>query len=276
MAEKILVIKLSALGDVVLATGAFRTIRERHADARIALLTRRPFAGLCAATGFFDEVLVDNRERYAGFWKVGYKIVARGGYDVVYDLQGQTRTKTYRWIARLFSPSRVDWRTGVESPRPPDLSFCHGSKKHFGLLPAKYVLLVPGCSPGHPYKKWPVARYRELCARCAERGLDCVISGTSAEAAEISAICRDNPHAVDFMDKAELADLPDLARGAAFVVGNDTGPAHMARIAGAKTVTVFSSITRNSAREAPNAVNLIKDDIADITVDEVLEAVDSL
>lgn len=276
MDEKVLVIKLSALGDVVLATGAFRTIRERHPGARITLLTRGAFAGLCSATGFFDEVLVDNRERYAGFWKIGYKVVARGGYGVVYDLQGQTRTKTYRWIARLFAPGRVDWRTSVDSPHPPDLSFCHGPKKNFGLLPAKYVLLVPGCSPGHPYKKWPVERYRELCARCAERGLECVVSGTSSEAAEIEAICRDNPHAVDFMNKAELADLPDLARGAAFVVGNDTGPSHMARIAGAKTVTVFSSVTRGSAREAPNAVNIIKDDIADITVDEVLEAADSL
>lgn len=276
MADRILVIKLSALGDVVLATGAFRAIRERHQSAHLALLTRGPFAALCESTGFFDEVIVDNRERYAGFWKIGYKVVARGGFGIVYDLQGQTRTRTYRWIARLFSPRRIDWRVSVDGAYPPDLSFCHGPKRNFGLLPERYVLLIPGCSPGHPYKKWPVERYRELSARCAGRGLRSVVVGTSAEAAEIGAICRGNPDTVDFMGKAELADLPDLARGAAFVVGNDTGPSHMARIAGAKTVTLFPSVTKSSARKAPNAANIVRDDVADISVDEVLEAADAL
>ena len=272
MAESVLVIKLSALGDIALATGAMKRIRADHPGARLTLLTRAAFADFGRATGLFDEVKVDNRERYAGFWKVGFKIVARGGYDVVYDLQNQTRTRTYGVIARLFAFRHVDWRTTVENPFPPDLSFCRGPKAHFGELPEKYVLLIPGCSPGHPHKLWPIERYRELSRRYGEKGLKSVVMGTKAEAREIQAIVKDNPFAVDFMGKSALADIPELARGSELTVGNDTGPAHMARIAGARTVTLFCRITEKSAREAPNAVNIIRDAITDISTDDVIAA----
>ena len=49
--QNILVIKLSALGDVVLSIGAFQAIRAHHARARIALLTTKPFARLAEASG---------------------------------------------------------------------------------------------------------------------------------------------------------------------------------------------------------------------------------
>ncbi|HBA43779.1 MAG TPA: ADP-heptose--LPS heptosyltransferase, partial [Alphaproteobacteria bacterium] len=53
---RILVIKLGALGDFVLATGPFAAIRQHHADAEITLLTTPPFAAMARQTGFFDHV----------------------------------------------------------------------------------------------------------------------------------------------------------------------------------------------------------------------------
>lgn len=272
----ILVIKLSALGDIVLATGLLREIRERHPSARITLLTRGAFADFGRSMGLFDDVLVDNRERYAGFWKVGFGIVARGNYDLVYDLQDKARTRAYRRIARLCGRWSMVWRLRFKSRYEPDLSFCHGTHENFHLLPERYALLIPGCSPGHPHKMWPAESYRELSRRLGERGVKSVVMGTKAEAEQICAIVRDNPYAVDFMGKSSLADIPDLARGAEVVVGNDTGPSHMSRIAGAKTITLFCKITEKSAREAPNAVNVIREKISDISVDDVLAAADDL
>ena len=43
--EKVLVIKLSALGDFVLAFPAFERIRAAHPRAKITLLTTAPFEG---------------------------------------------------------------------------------------------------------------------------------------------------------------------------------------------------------------------------------------
>ena len=46
--RKVLVIKLSAVGDFVLAFPAFERIRAAHRDAKITLLTTPPFEGLAS------------------------------------------------------------------------------------------------------------------------------------------------------------------------------------------------------------------------------------
>lgn len=46
--ERILIVKLGALGDILLAEGAIRDVRAHHPEACISLLTRRPFAPLLA------------------------------------------------------------------------------------------------------------------------------------------------------------------------------------------------------------------------------------
>ena len=108
------------------------------------------------------------------------------------------------------------------------------------------------------------------------KGLKSVILGTSAEAAEIQSVVKDNPHAVDFMNKATLADIPDLGRGAAVVIGNDTGPSHMARLAGAKTVMLFNAHTAEAAVEMPTVVNLRGRLITDISVESAVAAMEGL
>ena len=54
--ERILVIKLGALGDFVLATGPFKALRQAHPGARIVLLTTAPYAEMARTAPFFDEV----------------------------------------------------------------------------------------------------------------------------------------------------------------------------------------------------------------------------
>ena len=47
MLERILIIKLGALGDVVLACGPFEAIRKHHPGAKITLLTTKPYENFC-------------------------------------------------------------------------------------------------------------------------------------------------------------------------------------------------------------------------------------
>ena len=62
-AKRVLVIKLSALGDFVLALGAMRAIRENHPKAVMTLLTTPPYEGLAKATGFFQHIETDGRPK---------------------------------------------------------------------------------------------------------------------------------------------------------------------------------------------------------------------
>ena len=56
MKRRILVIKLGALGDFVLATGPFAAIRDAHPDDEIVLLTTAPYTQMGRSCGLFDEV----------------------------------------------------------------------------------------------------------------------------------------------------------------------------------------------------------------------------
>ena len=59
--RRILVIKLGALGDFILATGPFAAIRTAHPDDEIVLLTSAPFAEMGRDCQLFDDVWIDER-----------------------------------------------------------------------------------------------------------------------------------------------------------------------------------------------------------------------
>jgi len=302
MAENILVIKHGALGDFVMASGRMRTIRRRHPSAHIALVTEAFLMGLAKSLNLFDEFIEDSRGyRFAVWWRVIKRTIADRKWDVIYDLQSSNRTlcryyplallatghamrwgrerpdgMRYRVSTRKIPflpwfwrnvPERIDWL-------PVDLSMCHGEKRNFGELPDRYALLIPGCSAGNAQKRWPPDRYRELTRRLAARGLRSVVMGTQAEAAEIDAICDGNPDAVNFRGKSAVADIPALAKGAAVVVGNDTGPSHIAYYAGARLVMVFTDFDfgRAAHPDSPRVASLHGAAITDISTEAVWDA----
>ena len=59
--EKILVIKLGALGDFIQALGPMAAIRKHHPDAHITILTTKPFENFAKDCGYFDEIWLDER-----------------------------------------------------------------------------------------------------------------------------------------------------------------------------------------------------------------------
>jgi ADP-heptose:LPS heptosyltransferase len=54
-----------------------------------------------------------------------------------------------------------------------------------------------------------------------------------------AAITETAPGARDLTGKTSFADIAALARRAAFCIGNDTGPTHLAAVAGCPTLALF-------------------------------------
>ena len=61
MLDKVLVIKLAALGDFIQAIGPFTAIRKHHSESQITLLTTKPFVELAHASRLFDQIWVDKK-----------------------------------------------------------------------------------------------------------------------------------------------------------------------------------------------------------------------
>lgn len=92
---KILVIKLSSLGDVILSAAALRALREKFPLAKITLLTAEECKDTVLRCPYIDELLVcdfKNRDSgVLGFLKFN-RILQRNGFDMVIDLQNNRKS----------------------------------------------------------------------------------------------------------------------------------------------------------------------------------------
>lgn len=300
--QKILVIKLSALGDVLIALGAMAAIRQHHPDAHITFMTTQPFADLAQRSGYFNAVKTVTRARFyeLGAWLGLARFLNAGRFDRVYDLQLNGRSNIYFKLMRKkpewsgiapgashnYAAENPAWRQMHAFDRHRTMLARMGVDVHIpdvrwmytdiSLLapPSPYVLLIPGCAPQHPYKRWPAAKYAALALKLQRQGYHVALLGTAADHDAISKIKSVAPECADLSGRTSLYDIATLAAGAAGAVGNDTGPSHLAALAGCPLVALFSGVT-DPALSAPigDAVTVIQsEDIADITLDDVMKA----
>jgi ADP-heptose:LPS heptosyltransferase len=278
--RRILVIKLSALGDFVQALGPAAAIRWHHAEDEITLLTTSAFAELAKQSGLFDKIVIDYRPRAlnAAGWFALRRTLRGGRFDRVYDLQTSDRSSLYAW---LFLPGhRPEW-SGIawhcshphanlgRYPQhtvdkqaeqllmagiyPTPLPSCPASSRPLpaSLRQRAFFLLIPGSSPRHPAKRWPARCYGELARRLfkATGALPVVIGAPGEEplAREICAAC---PNAIDLVGRTALTNLVDLADAADFTIGNDTGATHITAAGGHPVFVLFSDAS-DPSRCAP-------------------------
>lgn len=254
--QRILVIKLSALGDVVQAEGAMHDIRLHHPYAEITVMTTAPYRRLMERCPWVDKIFIDPRDsrfRLDRMLSLRRRLRERP-FDMVYDLQQVGRTHFYHW----FFLKGIRWMGGVRGcscycRRPEDRC----AADHFAIslrqagVPVRhtlksdvswmadpvddilaeagvaepFVVLVPGGSAEHPEKRWPY--YREIAEFLLEAGM-AVVTVPGPDEMEL---CRAVGGTILLNRDGSFLDIFKLAgvlRQAAFVVGNDTGPTHIA------------------------------------------------
>jgi len=306
---KILVIKLGALGDFVLAMVAMKHIREAHPTARITLLTTPPFKALAKASGWFEVIETDGRPEGLLANIRLLRRLRRSRYDRVYDLQTSSRSSSY---FKFLKPNPPEWSgiaKGCSHPHanpernfmhtlerqadqlmyagiwpdapiepatapPPDLSFLAGSGE---TPPGRYALLVPGGSAHRLDKRWPAECFGLLGRFLRDKGLDVVVIGGPQEAMLAQTIAGGAGQILDLTGKTDFAQIAALGAKAALAIGNDTGPLHLVAATGAPTIALFSNAS-DPALCAPrgNVRVLHSPTLADLPVSAVADAAHDL
>ena len=301
--QKILIIKLGALGDFIQALGPMPAIRRHHAGDRITLLTTPRYAELAAQTMLFDDILIDRRPKALDLkgWLALLRTLRHGRFDRIYDLQTSDRSGIYAWL--LWSGQMPEWSGIVwQCSHPhanPQRDRQHTMDRQAeqllmagiypvslapwlpaaGSLPValagkRFAVLIPGSSPRHLAKRWPASRYGELAIKLKRAGYLPVLVGVHGEAdlgRMICDICRD---AVDLVGRTDVAALAALVRSAALTIGNDTGATHVAAAGGNPVVVLFSRASDPGlcAPRGKLVHVLMKSDLGDIAVETVFAA----
>ncbi|MDE0513396.1 MAG: glycosyltransferase family 9 protein [Gammaproteobacteria bacterium] len=249
----ILIIKLGALGDVVMATGLVERILRHHAPRRCILLTSPTYAGLFPG---LELKTFDRSSLRSTLATVQW--IRKQRFQRVYDLQSNDRSGVMcglsgipervgnhpRFPYNLHPESRYAGQchiharmlevleaagvsTDAVAPRlhhsDQDRDKVHTWLREQGLADRKLVIMHAGASARRPEKRWPY--FRELAESLAQRGFLTVWAGgeddrhTNADLARVTGV--DASAAFSFLQ------LVALTEHALFAVTNDSGPMHL-------------------------------------------------
>jgi ADP-heptose:LPS heptosyltransferase len=277
--EKVLVIKLGGVGEMVLAFPAFERIRQAHPKAKITLLTTDPFAALAKSSPFFNTVEADGAPKDPGHWTALILRIRRAHYDRVYDLQNDAASNLIFQALRPLPPAWSgtalgaslphknrhrgamhplerhadqlkdagiwpDAPTGQWSAAPPDISWILARSAQPRSVSSSgahrpVVLLAPGAE--RPELRGPAEQYGRFAKRMQDDGYDIVVIGGLGEASLAHAIQRQAPRARDLTGRTDLVQIAALGARAALAVGNELGVLTLIAAAGAPTIVVFPS-----------------------------------
>src|SRR5687767_12430410 len=276
--SRILIIKPSALGDVVHTLPVLNLLRRRWPDAHVAWVVGGAFASLLEGHPQLDEVIRFERGRFARGWRdpgaaAGLfrfdRDLRRGAFDLVIDLQGLFRSG---WMTmRTRAPVRVGYSNARELAHlfythrvPVDSPDQHAVDRYLNLCealgcgrePVEFSFHVTEQDRRHvaeilghdrpfavllPGTNWPTKRWpvEHFAALVGPLRERFGLDSIAAGGPGDAELARRIPGAFDLTGKTNLRQLVALLERAAVVVANDSGPMHIAAALGRPLVTPY-------------------------------------
>ncbi|MGA2034578.1 MAG: glycosyltransferase family 9 protein [Thermoguttaceae bacterium] len=265
---RILLVRLSAIGDVIHTMPLACALRARFPQAFLAWVAERPGADLLHGHEALDELVALPRgwlKSPRRVWQLRRQLRA-WHFDVAIEAQGLTKTAVAAWLSgtrrrigfggrwgrelapwlnterinadglhavqrnlRLLQPLGID-RPAVcfRVPRLPDDCRSTAALLEETGVADRFALMIPGA--GWPSKLWPARRYTEVAAYLgSQRQLaSLILWGNREEKTRAEQIVAGAGGYARLAPRMTLAQLAETARRAVLCVGSDTGPLHLA------------------------------------------------
>lgn len=279
--KKVLLIRFSSIGDVVLVAPVVAALKDRFAEAEIHLLTKKGISPAWKGdprvkVRFFDEK--DAHYGLPGFFRFIGELRAER-YDVVIDLHGLPKTraltvaigaKTLRYdkasmarrkyvrtkvppaeivhssrrYVRALAPLGID----PEAPLNPIIDVEERASRSVGnmvqalnIRGPQMVAFAPGSQWGT--KQWGWEKFDALAAKLHEKGEWIALVGGPEDKERCEQLA-EGRKALNFAGLLSLQETLALMDFCKLMVTNDSGPMHMAGARGVPVVGLFGSTTR--------------------------------
>ena len=279
MMKRLLVIKLSSLGDIAHALPAVRALKDRT-GAAIDWVVQPEYAALLACCPDVERTILFPRRNFVRGFFPFLRELRRERYDVIVDLQGLLKSAL---VARLAHGTRragpawareaAHWfydaqpvrtlgarRHAVEEAvavanlvapgegRPPEPRLNFPEAESDGS-PGPHVAFAPFSR--WETKNWPLEKFAELGRRlAAEMGCRIRIVGGRDDEAQGEELARQiGERAKNLCGKTDLPGLCSLLKSMDLLVCVDSGPMHWADALGVPIVALFGAT--DPARTGP-------------------------
>lgn len=254
MPKKILVLRFSSIGDIVLTTPVMRCIKTQLPGCEVHYATKKAYVSLLAANPYIDKIHAFEDKKLPALMDA----LEAEHFDLIIDLHNNLRTflitshlglpyrsfkklNFQKWLMVKWKINRLPEKHIVDRYLD-TLADIHVVNDHKGLdhfIPADaivdprslptsfhqgYISLVIGAM--HATKKMPVDKLAELIAQCKLPvvligGPDDVEAGNALEA-------KAGEKVFNACGKYTLQQSASLIQGAAYVYAHDTGMMHIA------------------------------------------------
>lgn len=279
VAPRIVLVRFSSMGDILLTTPLIRAIRQRHPDAWITFVTKAAFVPLLASNPRLNEIIGHKtttplRDLARRIHESGYShqldlhdslrsralALMTGGRWHRYPKHRFARTILIRFKRDLYRDRRHVVERYFDAARDLDVKPDDGPLEFFlhrsGLEQARrfladqrldpsatFVALVPGAA--HATKRWPMGHWQRLAAELTAKGMQVVVVGGEAE----QQACEDiataaGDLATSAAGRFDIAGSAALLKLARCVVAGDTGPMHLATAVGTPVVALYGPTVR--------------------------------
>lgn len=273
--SRILILKLSAIGDCLVASPLARALRERYPDAHLAWAVQSKAKTVVEGNPYLDEVIVQEKG-LRGLLQT-MRQVRSARFDAVIDVQGALKSAPISWASRarwrivssraepiarrianhvvpmptppphaLEQYLRVAAALDIDSKTPRRLVLATTEKEAAwadefwkeNALPERVVALNPGSL--RPIKAWPAEHFVVLADLLEGSGIRTMLIGGPTDrekVGEIEAAMQHQP--INAAGKTNLRQLGALLKKCNLLVSADTGPMHIAAGVGTPVVALF-------------------------------------
>lgn len=275
--NRILVVKLSSLGDVVHVTPCLRALRQHFPNAEIVMAVEPQFAAVVRHNPHINT-LIESRFTGSGSFPLRVWQLRRDFRDIEIDLaidfQGNKKSAAWIYGSRsTVKAGRGGTRPGWTLPMRPNLhqhavQVCIDIVNGLGVpvfhpdpeiflsesdetylssilsdlrAPQEGFVLINPFSVW-PSKMWPLDRYAQLMQRLRdELHVPMIVTGGPSETAQAEELLRllRPSTALSLVGKLTLGQALCLYRRARLMVTGDSGPMHAAAALGTQTVALF-------------------------------------
>jgi len=271
--KKILVIRLSAIGDIILTSPAVLNLRLSFPDSIIFFLTRPRTSHIAKLIPGVGEVIeFPENASFIDLFKMG-EFLDKMAFDMIIDLHGNFRS--YYLMYRVSAPIKVHYgKRRWERFK----AVCRGRGKRLNLLPPHtidlynaavekaggriyarrpslrlpsrsgnprlfendrpIIAIAPGAS--YPTKKWPAERFRKLASAIHNNMAANIVFILTEHERELAGLNKEIPkEQIKILINEEITNLTGYLKQADILVCNDSALSHLGSAVGTPVITLF-------------------------------------